>query len=286
MLTCDLCGNFGNHQLFYAFTRTVAETLGYNFGFNPVPSHDYFKGKQQMDFLDIDYGIIHDAKFGEIPEGIENVWHEKYENIPNSQGASFHPYQPDVFEIQDNTKLVLRCVQDGRYYDKEKLKQWFKIKEENKGLYKAQLRENGIVLDKDLCTINIRGGEYKGISSLILQKKYWEDAMNIMKKKNPKTRFLAVTDDVTYTNNLLDYKIPAVHLSIGGDYYILNNAKNLIISNSSFAIFPTWLNKHNPFVIAPKYWARHNVSDGYWASSNVFTFKFNFLDRDGNLYEK
>lgn len=288
MLTAPLCGNMGNHQLFYAFTRTVAETLGYDFGFNRQPEFDYYNGKEQLDFFDLDYGIEHTSNYSELPKGIEHVWYEKYYDIPNSQGASFHPYQPEVFDIEDNTKLILRCVQDARYYQdkKEDMKEWFKIKPEKEKEYETILDSYNINLDENLVVLNIRGGEYKGVKSLILQKKYWQDAMNIMKGKNPKSRFLAVTDDVTYTNNLLEFKIPVVHNSIGCDYYVISNAKNLIISNSSFAILPTWLNENNPFVIAPRYWARHNISTGYYASSDIWTFDWNFLDRDGNLYDK
>jgi hypothetical protein len=287
MITCDLTGNVGNHQFFYAFTRVVAETLGYKFGFNPIPSHDYFNGQEQMAFMEIDYGIKHNAKYGEMPDGIKNVWREKYENIPNSNGASFHPYQPEVFEVEDNTKLILRCVQDARYFENKKneMRDWFRIRPEKEKEFESVLNSYNINLDGNLVVLNIRGGEYKGISSLILQKKYWQDAINIMKKRNSKYKFLAVTDDVTYTNILLDHKIPVIHNSIGCDYYVINKAKNLIISNSSFAILPTWLNENHPNVIAPKYWARHNISDGYWASSNVWTFGLDdewcFLGRDG-----
>lgn len=38
-------------------------------------------------------------------------------------------------------------------------------------------------------------------------------------------------------------------------------------------------------MIAPKYWARHNVSNGYWASEqNIYT-GFEYLGRDGKLYD-
>ena len=38
------------------------------------------------------------------------------------------------------------------------------------------------------------------------------------------------------------------------------------------------------FIIAPKYWARHNVSDGYWASEQNIYSDFHYLDRKGNLF--
>lgn len=287
MITASLTGNFGNHQLFYMFTRTVAETLGYDYGFNPTPSHDYYNGKQQMDFMDIDYGIIHDAKYGEMPDGIENIWKEKFEPISNSAGATFHPYDPSIWDIQDNTQLILRCVQDARYYadKKTRIQEWFKIKSEEKSQYNILLENNNIVFSDDLCIINVRGGEYKGVYSLLLQDKYWVDSINIMRNHGV-NKFVVITDDVQYASTLFpDY--PVVHFGIGCDYYTILKARNLILSNSSFALIPAWLNENHAKVIAPKFWARHNISGGYWASSDIWTFgvdnQWDFLDREGSL---
>jgi hypothetical protein len=36
-------------------------------------------------------------------------------------------------------------------------------------------------------------------------------------------------------------------------------------------------------IIAPKYWARHNVSDGYWACGYNTSRKFTYMDRQGHL---
>jgi hypothetical protein len=271
----------------YAITRTVAEKNGYEFGFNPHPEFDYHNGLSQLDFLSLDYGHEHDYKYSETPPWIENIWSEKYETIkyPNGDSVDYHPFQPDVFDIEDGTKIVIRCMQDARYYDREKLRQWFAIKEEKVEEYNLRLKQLEISLDENLTIINCRGGEYSGIPHVLLQKKYWDDAMNIMRDRNSKMRFLCVTDDVQYGNQLFDFKIPVVHLDIGGDYFIINMARNLIISNSSFAMFPAWLNENNPYVIAPFGWARFNVTTGYWASSDVWTFPWNFLDRDGEIKE-
>ena len=38
------------------------------------------------------------------------------------------------------------------------------------------------------------------------------------------------------------------------------------------------------YVIAPKYWARHNVSDGYWASEENIYSDFTYIDRKGKLF--
>jgi len=274
----------------YAITRAVAEHKGYKWGFNPVPEYDYFNGAPQMDFMDIDYGIKHNFKYEETPDWIEHTWYELYYHMdfPSGDSMDYHRYQPGVFNIEDNTKLFIRCCQDARYLFriKESVKSWFKIRDEKTEEYESLLKHYDIILDKNLAVINIRGGEYKGVLSLILTEKYWEDAIRIMEMLSPNIRFLCISDDIEYANRILNNKIPVIHLSIGGDYYIINNAKNLILSNSSFAIFPAWLNNNNPYVIAPRYWARHNVSTGYWANSDIFTFGWNFLDKDGHLYNE
>ena len=36
-------------------------------------------------------------------------------------------------------------------------------------------------------------------------------------------------------------------------------------------------------IIAPKYWARHNVSDGYWSSPQNIYGGFLYMDRSGRL---
>ena len=288
MITCNFSGNFGNALIQYAITRTVAHENNYLFGFNPRFNYDYHNGYNQLDFLDLDYGIIHDASFHEMPEGIINIWEEKYHTMryPNGDTFDWHPLQCDVFDIPDNTKLVVRCMQDARYYDKNLLRIFIKIKKSKEEEYSGWLKNNNISLDKNTCIINVRGGEYLGIPHVLLNKQYWDSAIEIMKElHNDNIKFIVVTDDPVYASKLFpNFKI--IIYEIGMDYYILNNAKNLIISNSSFAIMPVWLNKYNPFVIAPKYWARHNISTGYWASSSMNTFEeWNWLGNERDFYE-
>jgi hypothetical protein len=277
LLSCDFTGNIGNHTFQYAITRTVAEKNGYEWGFNPITSNDYYGGRPQMDFCDINYGKQHTAKWKEIPEGITNIWEEKREHLGTHE---YHHYQPDIFNVPDNTKFVISCCQDARYFDKEKLRQWFKIKDENIKQYNKILQDNNIVLDENLTVINIRGGEYKGIGSLLLPFEYWSNAIKYMSYKNPKMKYLVITDDVEYAKTIFGF--PIAHFGIGMDYFVIRNAKNSILSNSSFAILPSWLNLYDPYVIAPKGWARHNL--GIWASSDIWTFGFNFLDREGKLF--
>ena len=285
MITSTFTGNLGNHMWIYAVTRAVAEKAGYKWGFNPVPQYDYFAGRPQMSFMEIDYGITHNYTYDDILP-CKYVWKEKYYNFIDYQ---HHPYQPDVFEVQDDTKLYIRCCQDARYLQdiKSHVANWFRIKKDVRDGCDSIIRENKIVFDNDLYVLNVRGGEYKGVPNLILPKSYWMTAIKKAYERNPNARFLCITDDIEYAQDLLrETYMPVKHFSIACDYYIINKAKNLILSNSSFAILPAWLNENNPFVFAPLGWARYGYGNKYpnWANSNIQTFGWNFIGKED--YEK
>lgn len=275
-IVTNFSGNLGNHIFSYILTRTVAEKLNFKFGFNPIPEFDYLNGKSQLDMLfDLDYGEIHNHSYYLIPDGYKQ-WTELAEDYGN---RSFCSYQSSVFNIEDDTKLFIRCGQDARYYDKEKVKNWLKISDKiftDRAVFDLPLWDTNFVV------INVRGGEYKGISELCLLQDYYLSAVKKMQERISNCKFIVVTDDINYASSILPY--PVYHFNIALDYWIIQNARNLIISNSSFAIIPAWINSSEN-IIAPRFWARYNVSTGYWTSSDIWTFGFKFLGRDGELYD-
>ena len=104
-----------------------------------------------------------------------------------------------------------------------------------------------------------------------------------MRRINRDFEFVIVTDDVKYAQKLLPlYR--AFHFEIGKDYSIIKNARYLILSNSSFAFFPAWTSETVKYVIAPKYWARHNISDGFWACAFNLYRDWMWQDRSGALF--
>lgn len=271
MITAMLSGNLGNHMFNYAIVRSVAKRTGFQYSYNPVPKYDYLNGKEQMDFLEIDYGPF--------PSNIVNTYTEK-KTVHNN--TDVRVYDADVFSINDNTDLVGGCWQSEQYYDKKDLAEWFKIKQSCVDLYETNIKDAGFALDENTCIINFRGGEYKGYSDLIIRPEYYQYAMNEMLKTNAGMKFIIITDDVACASQYIP-GIKCFHISIGCDYYILNNCRYSILANSSFSIIPTWLNKNLKRVIAPKYWARHNVSNGYWAIGDQYYEGWEYIDRDGNI---
>lgn len=178
-------------------------------------------------------------------------------------------------KIPDNT-VIYGNLQDEQYFcsHRDEICEWLKLRPEY---------EDDRFCDDSLCVLNMRGGEYTGNPELFLRRSYWEKAMRHMLCIRSDMKFVIITEDVEAANIILP-KIKAYHFGMGEDYAALHNAKNVILSNSSFAFFPVFTSKTVKRVIAPKYWARHNVSDGFWASEQNIYSGWEYMDREGNLY--
>lgn len=264
----------GNQLACYVTTRVIALDKGYDFG---IMHPELLKG---VDFLNLYFGKEVRGGRGpeggppkKLPPGIDHYYREK-EMIHPMNGSDIRLFDKDLVNVLPNTKID-GYMQDERYFEhrKREIKEWLKVKEKYECFDYA---------DDNTCVINFRGGEYARHKDLYLRKKYWEDAVSNMLKININFRFVVITDDPYEAKKFFpNYEV--AHFSVGKDYAVIKNAHYLILSNSSFAFFPAWLSENLKYCIAPKYWARHNVSDGYWACGYNITKGWMYQDRDGNL---
>lgn len=232
-----------------------------------------------------------DVDFGKHVEGILHEYHETWKMFQHVDNVNICMLEESLYNISDNTILLGDNGAKGGVYQsedyiidrKDDIKTWFALNEEHKIKYNNMLSEMGITLDENLCVINFRGGEYRNIPNVLVRKEYWRDSINHMLSINPNMKFLLITDDVEYANMFMPFQIQAIHVDVGFDFYVVNQAKWLIISNSTFGWWAAWLNPNANKIIAPKYWARHNVSDGYWSVGDAYTRGFTYMDRDGNV---
>ncbi len=284
MITSNLTGNFGNHLSQYSICRMLAELKGFEYGFNP-PTHDDYGGKNQLYFMDINWGK-------EKVEGIEHTFEEKWTTHDHYDTVNITVMDKRVYNIGDNTRLIGfngaagGIYQSEGYYIERKpdMLKWFAINKDHAAIYERQMRERDIILDDNTCVINFRGSHhYRGQPNVLCRREYWRDAVNHMLDINHDMKFICITDDPVWAENFMPVSMPVFHIDIGFDFYVVNKAKWLIISNSSFGWWGAWLNTGAYKIIAPKYWARHNVSNGYWAIGDQYTSGFSYLDRDGNL---
>lgn len=267
----------GNQLFCYITTRCLALRSGYEFSIlgREILGNDVYSQKG-LYFMDLDLG-------GESTrEDYKTVCQEREDRLflPNSahdmtHGAYITGTDEALMALPDNT-LVGGNMQAQDYFRpyKQEIKEWLRVKPEFDSYEYS--RDN-------LCILNLRGGEYTSDPALYLRRKYWVRAMAQMRRIRADMEFLIVTDDVEAAKKLLP-ELPAVHGSLHEDYTHIKNAKYLILSNSSFAFFPAYTSETLHMAIAPKYWARHNVSDGYWASEQNIYDEFTYMDRRGRLF--
>lgn len=278
MIGIDLSRDgLGNQLFFYVSTRCIAEDLEYDFS---ILGREYMANNIHSDcglyFMDIDFGK--ESKEEDYP----HRYKEKDDRLflPNAphdmeNGAYVSGPDPEIKKLEDGTFLKGNLQSEAYFlHHKDEIKQWLKVKEEY-DCYEYS-KDN-------LCILHLRCGDYLDNPELLLKKKYWLDGMKFMKTINPDMEFMIVTNDVREAKRYLP-GIPVNNFDLAKDYSILKNAKYLLLGNSSFPFFPAFTSETNRYILAPKYWARHNVSDGYWTSEqNIYT-GWNYMDRNGKVF--
>lgn len=269
----------GNQLFCYVTARAVALENGYEFG---TAGQERFAvnihNNRGMYFMDVDLGHA----ISEEDKKKFNVYHDVETRlyIGNSKhdlthGCYVAGADLGIHHVEDNT-LIYGNMQAESYFIKylPQVRQWLKVKPEYDSYEYSK---------ENLCIINMRGGEYTGSPELLINPKYWINGMKEMRKIRPDMEFMIITDDVKTAEKLLP-GIKAYHFDIGKDYVTLKNAHYLLLSNSSFACLPAHTSETLKYAIAPKYWARHNVSDGYWASEQNIYSLFHYMDRKGRVF--
>jgi hypothetical protein len=256
----------GNQWWNAIVTRVIALRNGYDFG---IQGKDVYKGK---DIIDLDFGK--EVK----PEDIKYHYKEKF--VTNEYRLDVSPADLELMSVQDGTKIEGN-MQAMSYIERYKdvICEWMKIKEE-----KVNTQYSNI----NTCVCHLRGGDYVGSpANSLLPVQYYKNAMNQMLLRNNNMKFVLLSDDYNlgnqYANELnIEFvgstangstdKYLAPHHKGGDisvDYAILNSAKNIILSNSTFAWWATWTNKLNPFVIYPKKWFAYNLDGDFWSTGDM-----------------
>ena len=269
----------GNQLLCYVTARCIALEHGVPFGLvRGELLGNVLHSQRGMYFMDIDLG----ERIAEEDRDKYNRYDEKETRlfIGNSQHDMTHgcyvaDADPALHTLPDDT-LIYGNMQSEDYFGKyrDEVRSWLKLRPEADS--HEYTRDN-------LCIINMRGGEYADSPELFLDRSYWLHAIRHMKQIRPDMEFMVVTEDVESAKKVLP-EFECHHFDMGKDYATVHNARYLILSNSSFAVMPAFTSETLQYAIAPKYWARHNVSDGYWASGqNIYSF-LDYLDRKGNIF--
>jgi hypothetical protein len=285
---------FGNQLWNYVVTRVIAERNGYDFS---ILKRERFKGK---DFMDIDFGLplsgSQTSKQGylfKLPHGITSYYRERRELLGTTlsdQTDDISRTDPQVLNLPDNTKFEGNC-QSTKYLEgyRSDILKWLRVKESY-----AQYRP-----EANVCIIHLRCGDFMQ-SKAFLPLSYYKDAMSYIKSLDEQVVFQCVTDQkelakkmlpgVTVVGSALSgtddgNKVSHHHGGpIGIDFSLLMRAQYLIIPNSSFSWWAAYLNETKKAVVAPKYWARFNIADGFWSPADIITDHFTYMDNAGKIF--
>lgn len=266
----------GNQLFVYITTRTIALDKGVEFGYIGLENFgDRRYNDKGLYFMDLDLGKPVDKN------QIVNYYKEKETRIKTNSshhdstiGCDIRLIDGDLIKIPDNCKIDgVMQGEDYFYHRKKEIIEWMKLKPEH------DCRD---FVSDDICVINFR--DYKGNSELYLEREYWVMSIYHMLNINPNMQFLVITENPSAAKEMLpELSDNIFHFDVGKDYSIIKNARWLILSNSSFAYFPAFTNQEAKLIIAPKYWARHNVSNGYWSCGYNLYRDFMYMDKVGNL---
>jgi len=281
----------GNQLWNYAVTRVVADKIECDFS---IISPERFKG---ANFINLDFGRkLTGGQSPEggppywLPRGVSNYFRERRENLLGSD--------TDISRADDSLWNVTPGVKiDGNFQSvtylegyRDKIRSWIPVN-------KVASPEFDI---ENTCVIHVRCGDFAALKSVFLPQDYYVNAISEMRKYNSELKFKCVTDDAVVARAMLPDFVEIVGSALSGsvddlqashhiggavdcDFLLLYRAKYSIIPNSSFSWWATYLNSESEFVIAPKFWARYNRSDGFWSTSDIITPGFTYIDKSGSL---
>lgn len=267
----------GNQLFCYVTTRCIAKKRGLDFSIlGGETLANNIHSRCGLYFMDLDLGKpAREADFTGVYEEREDRLFVGNSRHDMTHGCYVTGTDDKMFEAPDNTLLSGNMQAEDYFLSyKEEIRQWLKVKPEY-DCYEFS-REH-------LCILHLRCSDYMDFPELFLRKKYWTDGMKQMKRIDPDMEFMIITNEVKEANKILP-GVPAYNFDLAKDYSILKNAKYLLLANSSFSYFPALCSETAAYILAPKYWARHNVSDGYWASEQNIYEGWHYMDRKGRVF--
>lgn len=194
-------------------------------------------------------------------------------NIPTTMQIPECIFKENSFDYEPIIKypVVLQGIdgyfQSELYFDKyrEEIKNLFifDINTRNK-IDKKLLSLSGPILG-----IHVRGGDYKHYPDIydINITQYYIEALKLYGQDKT---IICVTDDISYAQHILPAGYQFIYSNCNEieDLYILTKCDYLIMTNSTFSWWGTWLGNESRKIICPKKWfgnngpKKHNLYDG------------------------
>ena len=210
--------------------------------------------------------------------GLEiNKWF-KVEMAPNNYWVNFIGFFTYWgIRILRRIHIHLPWVSDDSHMSDDKLyhEGWYQNKYYFLNTERLTFRKDLVLSDKNVEIINdmnslnsvsvhIRRGDYLlkknketlgGICSL----EYYNKAIALMRREIVEPKFFFFSDDSEFVKNHFNVPNMVIVSNNTGDQsffdmFLMSNAKNMILANSTFSCWAAYLNQKNGLIIAPKKW--------------------------------
>lgn len=150
-----------------------------------------------------------------------------------------------------------------QYFPKEK--DWLRWKVDETLLSEKNRNLLRLIHEEETCFIHVRRGDYlasnfKSIFDGCCTLEYYKRALEYMKEKHSKIRFICFSDDLEWMKNHLPMDDDAIYVDWNTgtnsplDMYLMSQCDNGIIANSSFSYWGAYLGKKKKTAIYPKKW--------------------------------
>jgi len=232
MISCNLQGGLGNQMFQIAAAISLAKSNNDIYSFNFENCFTPNQGNKSTKYID------------NIFKNIPSHTHNNFEKVYNEPKFSFS-------EIPYEKNLILNgYFQSEKYFknNSDYIKKIFYINDDN--IKKISNKYD----TKNLTCVHIRRGDYLKFKDFhfTCDNDYYQKAISLIDD----TKFIFISDDMDWvkinfkSDNFLYSDLNDEIL----DFTLITMCKNVIISNSSFSWWGSYLNNNNGKIIAPKKW--------------------------------
>lgn len=259
MIGVEIDGRLGNQLFQYAFALSTARRLRTHFFL-----YNYHHRLLINEYFDLNSFNFY---FNQIQNKIYKAYKNKWDKVELDNERA---------PVEQLKKVTNRIVLKGYFQSEEyfldimdEISNEFQVRNKYQRLY------NNLIIDYSGCeetVIHFRGGDYLR-SNYLLPKNYYAKCLGLLDERDKE--ILIVTDDPVAAKDAFPEErfrvLPKSEPIV--DFQILMKAKNVIISNSSFAWWACYLNtQSDKRIMAPKNWLGYNNGKEYPAC--IMTKKF------------
>lgn len=271
-------GGLGNQMFIYSFQYLLQKHYGETIYADTLyyKDHKFHNGLELENIFDIKLTPANVRDILKLAYYIPNYYLDYHlrRYLPNRKHQYYEPeggaYTEDVF-TKDRDRYYFGYWQDHKYYDAihDELMSAFRFKhpldDRNESIADEMLSSENSV------AVHVRRGDYvtHHLYKDICTEEYYTKAIDVIKSKVDSPVYYVFSNDIAWCKEKLapiigDAKIIYVDWNCGKDSYrdmqLMSLCKSLIIANSSFSWWGTYLNGRKPLVVAPKKWVNEPLA--------------------------